>query len=352
MTEKASWQKYTMHDLMTMQSWPLDRKIRVAQTRIIEWYQHWDGKVYVAFSGGKDSTVLLDLVRRVYPDVPAVFSDTGLEFPEIREFVKTIENVTWLKPRMSFRRVLDECGYPVITKQQADHIYRARHTKHPEVLAKLLDYRGNRRYSISKKWQYMLNAPFEVGKHCCHAMKKEPLERYQSDTGRHTYSGIIAHESETRTKSFLAFGCNAFEKGGRSAPLMPWTEQDILMYLKMTGIPYARGIYGDIVEDENGVLSTTGEPRTGCMFCAFGAHLEKPTNRFQRMKQTHPKIHDYCMRDKDNGGLGFAGVLDYINVPHDYDGEYTSLKWPDGTDVIKQRDRQQTKPPQKRKPVK
>lgn len=69
--------KYTSEDLKIMQSWPLERKIQVTQTRIIEWYQKNDGKVYVSFSGGKDSTVLLDLVRRIYPDVPAVF----YEFP-------------------------------------------------------------------------------------------------------------------------------------------------------------------------------------------------------------------------------------------------------------------------------
>ena len=70
--------------------------------KIEEWFTAWDGKVYVSFSGGKDSTVLLDLVRRAFPDIPAVFVDTGLEYPEIREFVRTIPNVTWLRPEMPF----------------------------------------------------------------------------------------------------------------------------------------------------------------------------------------------------------------------------------------------------------
>ena len=71
----------TKEDLKIMQEWSFERKIQVTQTRIMEWYMHYDGNVYIGFSGGKDSTVLRDLVRRIYPDVPSVFADTGLEYP-------------------------------------------------------------------------------------------------------------------------------------------------------------------------------------------------------------------------------------------------------------------------------
>lgn len=118
--------KYTGKDLEIMQSWSLERKIQVTQTRIIEWYQKNDGKVYVSFSGGKDSTVLLDLARRIYPDIPAVFVDTGLECPELREFVRTIPNVVWLKPEMSFRKVIKTYGYPLISKEVSRDIYVSR----------------------------------------------------------------------------------------------------------------------------------------------------------------------------------------------------------------------------------
>ena len=82
--------------------------------------------VSVSFSGGKDSTVLLDLARRAFPDIPAVFVDTGLEYPEIRDFVKSIPKVTWLRPEIPFPRVIETYGYPVISKEVAHRIYYAR----------------------------------------------------------------------------------------------------------------------------------------------------------------------------------------------------------------------------------
>ena len=126
---------YTRQDLSVMQAWPLERKIRVTQAKILEWHHHYGGKVAVSFSGGKDSTVLLDLARRAFPDLPAVFVDTGLEYPEIREFVKTVPNVTWLRPEMPFSKVISEYGYPVVSKDVArrvryhDAVFAARYAQ-------------------------------------------------------------------------------------------------------------------------------------------------------------------------------------------------------------------------------
>lgn len=92
-----------------------------------------------------------------------------------------------------------------------------------------------------------------------------------------------------------------------------WTEQDVLQYIKRFNVLYS-SIYGNIVEEENGKLRTTGEQRTGCMFCMFGAQCEKQPNRFQRMKETHPKQYDYCIRSIEENGLGIGEILDYIGV--------------------------------------
>ena len=108
--------------LIELQKLPLERKIGITQARIAEWYEHFNGNVYVSFSGGKDSTVLLDIVRKMYPDVEAVFANTGLEYPEIVSFVKSFDNITIIRPKKSFKQVLEKYGYPVISKDQSFYI--------------------------------------------------------------------------------------------------------------------------------------------------------------------------------------------------------------------------------------
>lgn len=118
-----------VHDakrLAELTALPLDRKIQISQTRIIEWYTHYKGNVCVAFSGGKDSTVLLHLVRSMFPDVKAVFSNTGLEYPEIRQFATSFPNVDVISPSMRFDQVVSTYGYPIIGKEVAEAIHYAR----------------------------------------------------------------------------------------------------------------------------------------------------------------------------------------------------------------------------------
>lgn len=283
--------------LKQLQSLPLEAKIEKTKIRIKEWYEYWDGNVYVSFSGGKDSTVLLDIVRSLYPNVVAVFVDTGLEYPEIRQFVKTIDNVTTLKPKTPFTQVIKKHGYPIISKEQSQKIREARHTKSD----KLRDLRINGRdgkYGISKKWLKLINAPFEVSEKCCNIMKKNPFKLYEKTTSEKSFIGTMASDSDLRQTEYLRSGCNSFDGKLSSKPLSFWNEKDIWNYIKINNIPYSK-------------IYDMGYERTGCMFCMFGVHLEKSPNRFQRMKQTHPKQYDYCINT-----LGIGQALDYIGVDY------------------------------------
>ena len=159
--------KYTPEDLKAMQAWSLERKIQVTQTRLIEWYQKFEGKVYVSFSGGKDSTVLLHIARQLYPDIEAVFVDTGLEYPEIREFVKTFDNVTWLRPEMNFREVVMKYGYPMISKRISHNVSVAR--RNPDGKVARYFVLANAR---EVKYEKLINADFLIDRRCCDVMKK------------------------------------------------------------------------------------------------------------------------------------------------------------------------------------
>lgn len=281
--------KHVISDLWQMQSLPLKAKIRMTKYRIRQWVEYYgeDG-VYVSFSGGKDSTVLLDLVRQMYPNVTAVFVDTGLEYPEIREFVKTFNNVVWLKPKKNFKQVITEYGYPFISKEVSDKVDGAR--KYMQALndaqsreresrtihyawgiADLLgiDRRGkakespeyqslkmgiipsetsryqqvvgtykNKDGSVSKycmpRYKFFLDAPFNLSASCCRIMKKSPVHSYGRKTHKKPMTAQMASESRLRTAQWLRNGCNGFEMTSPiSNPMSFWTEQDVLLYIEL-----------------------------------------------------------------------------------------------------------------------
>lgn len=124
----------TLDELKLLQALPLELKIAKTKARIKEWVDfHGVDGVYISFSGGKDSTVLLHIARSMYPNIKAVFSDTGLELPSIRSFVKTHENVDWLKPKLTFGEIVKQYGYPLFSKEISHAIWYARKIKNNDL---------------------------------------------------------------------------------------------------------------------------------------------------------------------------------------------------------------------------
>lgn len=410
--------KHLPHDLKQMQSLPLEAKIRMTKERIEAWYESWwryeiydkatgktrfvtfdnrdysetppmketefiesaiPGAVYVSFSGGKDSTVLKHIVDSMYSDVPAVFVNTGLEYPEIQHFVREVKaekygcfnpDVEIIQPEMRFDEVIKKYGYPVISKEVSNTVSGARKNirdgKYSLRLRQLgvqcdeyggLYNSGKHDYEktvtrskfTQNKWRFLLDSDFEVSEKCCYHTKKAPSKKYEKETGRKPLIATMACESMTREAAWMKKGCNAFDAPRpTSQPMSFWTEQDVLHYIKKYDVPYC-SVYGDIqvkqkvdndkvfegqmniidylgcYEPED-TLETTGCDRTGCIFCMFGCHLEKEPNRFQRLKQTHPRQYDFCINggemvdgkwQPNKKGLGLGHVLDYIGVKYD-----------------------------------
>ena len=336
---------HTIQDLRVKQSLPLDIKINMTKQRIREWVSEFgiDG-VYVSFSGGKDSTVLLHIARQVYPDIKAMFVDTGLEYPEIREFVKTIDNVDIIRPSMNFKKVIEQYGYPIISKDVAQCLYdvdtqsKIKHCdkRHTNLWDRSFnpdsDYAKKYPQYSRARYDFLNDAPFPISHRCCDIMKKKPAKKYEKETGRKPIIATMTCESRLRLQQWLQDGCNAFDvKRPTSKPLSFWTEQDVLSYIKCNNIKIS-SIYGDIVPDygnteemdgqidisdlglipDNRKYKTTGAKRTGCMFCLFGCTCNNWDN-LERMKETHPKQYDYIMRPKEQGGLNFKEVIDWTN---------------------------------------
>lgn len=324
--------RHTILDLKQMQAMPLEAKIIMSQRRIKDWYDSYRGNVYLSFSGGKDSTVLKHLIDTTVgvSDVPSVFVNTGLEYPEIYRFVKAKPGVTVIRPEMRFDQVIRRYGYPVITKDTATALYYVR--KRIEKGKPLTDARSDQLFGRFKgsrfdkqKWAYLLDADFKISGKCCGVMKKVPLHAYEKETGRMPYIGTMAEESVQRKSRWMRYGCNGYEmKRPSSMPLAFWTEQDVIRYIRDFHVDYCP-VYGEIIETEDGRLVFSGVNRTGCIFCGFGCHLEKEPNRFQLLQKTHPRQYEYCiyggeyvdgvwMPNKE--GLGLAHVFDVLGVPY------------------------------------
>lgn len=224
----------TKEELKKLQSDPLPQKVLLTKARIREWYYKWGGQVYVSFSGGKDSTVLLHLVRQEFPDVQAVFVDTGLEYPEIKQFVKQHENVKILRPKMGFANVIRKYGYPVLSKAISNVIYEARFYENAKsricrINGTLLNKDGTKSKYNCEKYKPLLEADFVVSDTCCRVMKKSPAHTFERKSELHPVTAQMACESMDRTKVWLQHGCNAFDaKHPISNPMSFWTEQDVL----------------------------------------------------------------------------------------------------------------------------
>lgn len=379
--------RHSRGDLQQMQSLPLEAKVRMTERRIKDWVDNWkrwkivnqktgkvryvtdteepsqkghwievDGEdslklikgtqlqpfeyvedwetemVYISFSGGKDSTVLLHIARKLYPDIEAVFVNTGLEYPSVREFAADTKNTISLRPSMTFKEVLLRYGYPVISKEIAGKAEEVRKSiqkgetntiRYRQFMGTELKENGEKSEYNCDHYKYLLHAPFRTSDKCCDVMKKRTAHSYEKECGKVPITAIMAEESRQRKTKWLRYGCNAWEMTHpQSNPMSFWKEEDVLQYIFENQLPIARA-YGSVIFDAGKCkYRTTGCQRTGCIFCLFGISADK--ERIARLQVDEPQLADYVLKGGEFGedgywqpskkGLGYWFIIEWLNI--------------------------------------
>ena len=334
--------------MTAMQKLPYDIKVRRAEIRAHEFIRTLDqmGLEAHVSVGGLDSITLLFFLRSIGIDVPAI-SVSGLEDKSIQKIHKEI-GVISLSPGKSKTQILNEFGFPVISKRIAGKIETLQHpteknktVRHATITGECGaqgHYTKNSRMKLPKKWLELFAgyenenegvnykiAPFLVSNKCCLYMKEQPCDKWAKEHNSKPFLGLMASEGGQREDALVEHGCNYFGKNViRSAPFAPFLRQDLLQLAIDLNVPVPE-IYGSIERKADGTLYTTKAQRTGCSMCGFGIHMEKRPHRFDLLRARNFKEWEFwmykCCTDQTTGEkYGWGRVLDYIGV--EWEDEY------------------------------
>lgn len=295
---------------------PYEKKVLWAKEKIREFLEQFPNS-YIAFSGGKDSSVLLHLVRSIKTDCVAIFSDTTMELPEIYSHINNTQNVITNSNNYDFKDIWEKKGYPLVSKQIALKVNRFRNTKKAKNYNFLNTIIGNGKFKISKKYHHLLDKEFfkwEISEQCCHYFKNNNCGSNLCLKENTSFVGTRANESKIREQNWVQYGCNVYKgnKDSISRPLSIWSDRDIDKYIKDNNVPIAKCYLG----------FGGNENRTGCITCPLGAQLEtllankKPEfkNRFERLKEKHPNLYEKYIK---KSGLWKLLPYSYIKIRND-----------------------------------
>lgn len=377
--EFAEWKKKKSEArarMVTMQKQPYEVKKRRSELRANEFVEQMDERELNAHVsvGGLDSITLCVFLKSIGIDVPAI-SVSALEDKSIQKVHKAL-GITILKSYKTKVQVLNEVGFPVISKRIAGKIAllqnpseknkTVRHAIITGECGELGHFAKNSRMKLPQKWLKLFGGyenenegvhyrkpNFKVSNDCCYWLKEKPCDDWAKDHESFPFLGMMASEGGQREEALTDHGCNYYGKTVmRSAPFAPYLRNDILrLALEMDKWyheniklfeelyylqPYSRDkdgsripyepvdsivpeIYGKIVEDDNGNFRTTGAQRTGCSMCGFGIHMEKRPHRFDKLRERNPNEWEFymykCCTDPETGEkYGWGRVLDYIGV--------------------------------------
>jgi 3'-phosphoadenosine 5'-phosphosulfate sulfotransferase (PAPS reductase)/FAD synthetase len=272
----------------------LQVKIEAAEKIIDEAYIKHNGRLFISFSAGKDSTILRHIARRKYPDMKVVFSNTTNELTEILRYLKQFPDTIIVNPEMSFKQVVESEGFPLISKETSQKANELKNSGGRKT--QLLRYYGSVKGSgiLSKKYRFLASQEFDVTAKCCKILKKDPLEKYAKKDGLKPLIALMSDESMLRQQLAL-YGENTDKK---IYPFLTtgWTEADIWEYARRYNIRFAECYYDRWIGD----VFIPRVNRSGCENCDYGSHLME-NDKFKRSKLVSPKKYKKVMSYKNNG---------------------------------------------------
>lgn len=290
----------------------LDDRINDACHRIEELYYETDGKCYVSFSGGKDSTVLLALIKMceelyTIPEggIPAVFVNTGIEMGITVDFVKWVKenyypNVVTIRPEKSFDWVLKNKGKPVKSKMRSEFLGRWHEGKRtPSVVRNMVEGvtksgKHASRTKLADMDMHMLSDEFPIkpSKACCYVMKKKPIAVYAKMNGLTGQCyGVRAGEGGARAVNVIRYGgrghiCTTYIGGMvKKAPIIDWTDSDVEEFIKTHHVPLSDA------------YTKYGFDRTGCMACPYNPHVERSLKYLHDHEPNRYKASMHWLKD-------------------------------------------------------
>ena len=360
---------YTKKELCKMWERPPERQIAVMQAKILEAFRRTNGKIAIAWSGGKDSSYLVYKAAQIWAQqsywteekklLMVCFADTTNEHKLTRRYIKSflpyVEKKFGIKIELyktrpaknqTFVTAAKSQGLPLISKNVAmgvRKLRRALHTAHLKFedvapyaeptmdnVNKLLEMglpktgiltltgysfkRGNfgTAFKLAKRWLPLVPAEeIEVSEKCCNILKKQPMKTLMSELGHfQPMIGEMAQDSKQRESAYLKSGCNSFRNGkGKSKPMGPMTEQGVLFGIAYDKVPMSE-YYGQLV-CENCQYRFTDENRGGCALCGFGIEFE--SDRFVKLQKYEPAKVKLAFTPKSEGGLGYLEACEFLN---------------------------------------
>ena len=299
-------------------------------------------KVLVSVSGGKDSDVMLDMVRRSAlrleligafldedPFLSFVFFDTGIEYVATKDHLDgleykygvEIERVRAVEP------VAAGCsrhGLPFISKFVSEMVDRLQSAgfdfardgllpfdelmaKYPRCGSALRWWCGENgegsRFGINRfrcLKEFMIENPptFRISQKCCSGAKKETAARFEREE-RPDLVMVGLRRSENGIRSSRISGCFDRPKGegpARFRPLWWLTDGDIEEYCREYGVTHSL------------CYTEYGLKRTGCAGCPFGSRFEE---ELEAIKDREPRLRDAVCRI-------FGPSYDYIRAYREF----------------------------------